>query len=81
MNPNKKCCGIAYVPKNNPDDVCCGNTFHVRKSDFQCCYDNYLRVPTGSVCCRRGDGGVAVGAGDTCCGDRPYFVNGSKVSS
>ncbi|KAK3721655.1 hypothetical protein QZH41_003679 [Actinostola sp. cb2023] len=78
-DPNKKCCGIAYVTKNNANDVCCGNKFHINQNDFQCCYSNYMRVPSGQACCRRNDGGAVVGYGDSCCGDRPYFINGSKV--
>jgi len=79
-DPNKQCCGTAYVTKNNANDVCCGNKFHINQNDFQCCYSNYMRVPSGQACCRRNDGGAVVGYGDSCCGDRPYFISGSKVS-
>ena len=35
-------------------------------------------MPVGSVCCK-GNTGVVVGLGNTCCGDVPYDINGDKT--
>ena len=77
--PSKTCCRTNYLRKNDPSDVCCGNTFHIQRSEYKCCYGDYIRVPSGSICCPTSQGGRVVGQGDACCGDTPYYISVNRV--
>ena len=69
---------LVQRPKNF---VCCGGNFYESKPGFKCCGKIfYVQVGPQEICCEGAFGELRanIGLGDSCCADKPYYINGSQ---
>ncbi|KAM6979899.1 usherin [Aplochiton taeniatus] len=81
FRPQHLCCQGRYLPSHNSSHtVCCGDKLLPSLPEHQCCGGFYVVVASGEVCCPDpGQGRVAVGLGDACCGGLPYSSLGGQL--
>ncbi|KAG8584399.1 hypothetical protein GDO81_008814 [Engystomops pustulosus] len=76
-----ECCAQDYIASiDNTSRICCGGQVHVVKPDHRCCGGYYVKLHAGEVCCyNKTENRVSIGDGDSCCGDKPYSMDGTQI--